>query len=57
MAGQRPTPSPPGTSSSFQAEAARLGLKLRVLQVLHGFNYSRGRDTVLPLYGPAAPEP
>ena len=35
---------------SFQGEAVRLGLHLRVITTLHGFNYSRGRDTVLTLY-------
>ncbi len=40
--------------ASFQGAASRLGLHLRVLGRLRGFNYSRGRDTTVTLY---APEP
>ena len=36
--------------ASFQAEALRLGLQLRRVATLAGFNYSRGRDTELRLY-------
>jgi 4-amino-4-deoxy-L-arabinose transferase-like glycosyltransferase len=36
--------------ASFQGEAARLGLHLRALATLSGFNYSRGRETRLTLY-------
>ena len=36
--------------ASFEAEARRLGLHPHILTTLHGFNYSRGRDTVLTLY-------
>ena len=35
---------------SFQAEAARLRLRLRRLGTLGGFNYSRGRETDVTLY-------
>ena len=36
---------------AFRAEAARLGLRLRRLASLNGFNYSRGRETDMTLYG------
>ncbi len=39
--------------ASFQGEAARLGLHLRAFATLRGFNYSRGRQTNLTLYGPS----
>ncbi len=38
--------------ASFQEEARRLGLQLRTLTALRGFNYSRGRDTPMTLYAP-----
>ena len=36
--------------AAFQGEAARLGLHLRAFATVRGFNYSRGRRTVLTLY-------
>ncbi len=36
--------------AAFQAEAARLGLRLHALATLRGFNYSRGRATALTVY-------
>ena len=36
--------------AAFEGEAARLGLQLRRLTTLTGFNYSRGRATRLTLY-------
>jgi 4-amino-4-deoxy-L-arabinose transferase-like glycosyltransferase len=38
--------------ASFQAEATRLGLHLRTVAALRGFNYSRGRDTPMTIYAP-----
>ena len=35
---------------AFQAEAARHGLSLAAVTTISGFNYSRGRSTVLTLY-------
>jgi hypothetical protein len=40
---------------SFHAEATKLGLNLRTLRVLPGFNYSRGRNTVMTLYALVKP--
>ncbi len=39
--------------ASFQGEAARLGMPLRALGAAHGYNYSRGQEMDLTLYGPA----
>jgi hypothetical protein len=38
--------------ASFQGEATRLGLHLRTVTALRGFNYSRGRDTPMTIYAP-----
>ena len=38
--------------ASFQGEAAKLGLHLRTIAALRGFNYSRGRDTPMTIYAP-----
>ncbi|WP_158745913.1 glycosyltransferase family 39 protein [Acidisphaera sp. L21] len=41
--------------ASFNAEATKLGLSLRTLGALPGFNYSRGRNTLMTLYALVKP--